>query len=351
MKKKISIYGLLCLIFALSCAACGSTGGALSKSAATTEFAAENGDTGAGFESYTTDDYAGDYEEPYEEAAAYDEAAAEESREVADISADDTQAVPSGSDVSLSEDKIIYSGSLSIETQEYEDTVGSLEKLLKSYHAVIESRNESNSSYDWYSDSYAGNRTVYYTVRVPSDRFEEFLNAVGDVGHVTQKSSTAENITRQYQNVSVEIEALQKEEKRLLDMMDAATTIEEMIQVESRLTEVQTRLNQYLSERNSYDTDIKYSSVNITVTEVSKYTKVEEVGFGTRLIEAFQGSWENIVSFVQNLIIGLIYAIPVLIVLGLLLFAVFKVIKKIRAKSKQKKEQKAKEIKESEVKK
>ena len=71
-----------------------------------------------------------------------------------------------------------------------------------------------------------------------------------------------------YNDQSILIESLEKQETRLLEMMDKAETIEDMITIESRLSEVQTQLNQARNTLAGYDTDIDYSTINVQIEEV-----------------------------------------------------------------------------------
>jgi hypothetical protein len=137
-----------------------------------------------------------------------------------------------------------------------------------------------------------------------------------------------ENISRRYNDNSIEIESLRKQQERLLEMMDAADTVEEMIMVESRLTEVQTQLNQKLSYKAGMDTDVKYSTIYLNINEVQEYTPVDNSvqigGFWKKLWETVKSSWIYFVYFLENLVFALVSILPYVLLIGLILFGVMR---------------------------
>ena len=103
------------------------------------------------------------------------------------------------------------------------------------------------------------------------------MNNMEGSGKVTNRSTNVENISRQYADNEAVITALRKQEERLLEMMDKAETIEDMIAIEARLTDVQTELNRKLSYKSSMDTDVEYSTVHLYINEVAEYPPDPEI--------------------------------------------------------------------------
>ena len=216
------------------------------------------------------------------------------------------------------DEKLVYSGSLSIQTLEYDDCVASIRSKIKSAGGIIESESESDDDYHWYYDDHVNTstRTLYLTVRIPSAGFYDFLSSVSEAGKVTGRSVNVENISQTYSDTKTQIEALEIEEKRLLEMMEKAETIEDMIAVESRLTEVQSDLNFYKTRLRGMDTDVAYSTISMTVEEVKKYSPtVVEQTFRDRVREAFSHAWKAFIGFLQNLVIVVIELLPFLLLI------------------------------------
>ncbi len=169
--------------------------------------------------------------------------------------------------------KLVYTCDLTIETLEYSKTLSSVKELIKKYGGILEEENESDSNSSWYYDRSKKSGTLhnYLTIRIPSEKYNSFLNDLDGQGKVTSKSMRTENITKQYSDVETTIKSLKTQEERLLDMMKQAKTVDDMITVETRLTEVQNTLEQYKNTLESYKTDIRYSTVHLSIDEVVKY--------------------------------------------------------------------------------
>jgi hypothetical protein len=66
--------------------------------------------------------------------------------------------------------------------------------------------------------------------------------------------------------------ALQEEEKRLLSFMEDAESIEDLITIEDRLTNVRYQLESMESQLRTYDNQVNYSSVHMNIEEVETIT-------------------------------------------------------------------------------
>ena len=147
-----------------------------------------------------------------------------------------------------------------------------------------------------------------------------------------------EYITKTYNDNETTIQVLNAEKERLADMMDKAETIQDMIAIEQRLSEVETQLNQANTTKSGMDMDIEYSTITVTVEEVSALSDIENPkdSFGSRIARAFGRSWTGFISFLQNFLLFLIRALPFLILLALLIFITVKIIRHRRKVQKNK---------------
>ena len=337
MKKFKRITAVLAcfIILVLVISACGSE-----KSASTSE------------SDFATEEAAGavdDYEYGNGYAASMTQAKAYDGEETADTGLESSTEPeqPEAVEPAESNQKLVYTCWMTIQTLEFDKTQSSVKDAVKKVGGIIESESVTDSDYHWYYDSYykkSGTLTSNLTVRVPSAKYEEFLTLLdGAGGKVTNKSQNVENITKRYNDQTVYIQSLETQEKRLMEMMEKAETVEEMITVEARLTEVQTELNQARSSLANMDTDVKYSTVNLTLEEVVKYTDTPKtpLTFGERVADAFVESWANFVAMLQGIVIGLIYILPTLLLVLAILLVVFLIHREYRKKHPRVKKEKA----------
>lgn len=239
-------------------------------------------------------------------------------------------------------EKIVYTCSADLQTLEYEKSVKALKEAVRSSGGIIQSETESNNNYSWYYDSAdktRDNRNLYLTVRIPTEKYEAFVDSLEQYGQVMNKSQSAENISRTYNDKKTYITSLETEQKRLLEMMDKAETIEDMMAVEERLTEVQRQLNQYKTQLDAMDMDVAYSTVTLSVQEVQKIANqpTSRDSFGTRIKKAFINAWEGFVSFWEDFLFALIYLLPAIVVIGLIVWIILRATRRKRKARKEKK--------------
>ena len=315
MRKKIFVSISLFMILAMSCVSCGSSYGKASYNSAesTAAYAEAKGDysmeyaaeePAAANEAYWEEDTEETMEEPQEAGAGTSAYTAEQ---------DNT-----GAAVTLSNDKLVYTCTMEIQTTEYKKTVQAIREKIRQYGAIIESESEYDNDRNWYYSGHVkntGTMILTMTIRVPVAKYDAFVTDAGDFGKVTSKSQNVENISRRYHSTEARIEALTKEEKRLNEMMDRADTIEEMIYIEERLTDVEAELNANRTNLAGMDVDVAYSTVNLDVREVLIYTEPEKptITFGQRVARAFEESWSGFCDFMEGLLIVIIHLLPFMI--------------------------------------
>lgn len=263
----------------------------------------------------------------YQNAAAYAPEAAYGSATVAEEAYDTEMTYSSSSSEEINpieaQEKLVYSGSLSIETLNYSEAVKSIREQVKSYQGVIEYETERDNEYNWYYTDHEktrGTKVLEMTVRIPTASFQDFLSAMEGTGKVLSRSTNVENITQAYYSTKTEIESLEIQQKRLLEMLETAESIEDMLAIEARLSEVETSLKLHQNNLNRMNTDVEYSTVHLSVSEVMTYTP-EETGLVTghffdRVQRTINWAITFFVYLLQQIVLWLIRLIPVALIVG-----------------------------------
>lgn len=231
----------------------------------------------------------------------------------------------------LLEEKLVYRCALEIETLDYPGTMASIKETIARYDGVIQSESETDSSYDWYHADYrktGGTLHNYLKIRIPSKSYESFLSELDGVGKVISKSTSVDNISQEYYDTATQIEALQIQEKNLLAMLEKCETIEDMITVEERLTQVQYELNGLQTHRRYMDMDVAYSYVDISISEVMEYRQdsepVRRSTFVDRLGNTVRSAFKGFLKFLEVLLFLFIYLLPYLIVAAVICLVFFR---------------------------
>lgn len=236
----------------------------------------------------------------------------------------------------LDSQKLIYTCNINIESLEFTATQAKIQELITQYGGFVESNRLYDNAYGWYYSSYektSGTLTQELTVRIPSEHYDAFVNGVSSVGKVQNKTESVQNITTQYNDTETTVKSLRAQEKRLLEMMEACNSIDDMITVERRLSEVQMQLERYQTQLNAYDADVKFSTINIVLKEVQEYTPViEEQNFFQRLKEHLETTVEDFGDFIEWALFASIYLLPYGLIIAILVILIRKVVSNRKAK-------------------
>ncbi|MEG1061678.1 MAG: DUF4349 domain-containing protein [Oscillospiraceae bacterium] len=230
--------------------------------------------------------------------------------------------------------KVIYRATLEIEALDFD----------KSYASIISSVNELggyvSNEYSYGGFKYDGNhydsRHCELTIRVPSDKYSRFLTMGSTFGNVTSTSSSSEDITSQYIDTEARLNSLKAQEARILEMLDQATTIDDLIRLEEHLSNVRYQIESYTTELNTYENLVSFCTVTIRLGEVDNLS-VNADTFGSRFGSAVIGSLRSVWAFLQNFVIIMVYALPYLILAVIVLLAVRKAIRIRKSKNTTKK--------------
>ncbi len=249
----------------------------------------------------------------------------------------ETNILPEGesvaADVEDFSEKLIYTGSLHIEALEFDSAIDGLEAKVEGTGGFIES--SSSSGYTYYDEDdmpQISDRRAYYTVRIPSDTFKAFLDDASQFGNVTDSSTSVDNITMNYYDTEARLKSYEAQYDRLLELLEIAESLEDILTIENQLSYVRYEMERLTTTLKGYDLDVDYSTINITVQEVTKYTPPEKESYFDRISGALSGSFEDFGDFLADFSIWLIYAAPYFVVIIIVITVGKKVCPKFKIK-------------------
>lgn len=235
-----------------------------------------------------------------------------------------TDSAPAGESTDLSGLKLVYTGSVSVQSTEYDATISDIKALISEFGCVVESANESDYNTGWRDTAYRTSAREYrWTLRVPSESFTAMMDRIGTVhGHIESKDQSAEDMTKQFRDNEGRISALKAQEARLLTFMEEAKTISETLEIEDRLSEVRYELEQLQTANNDIDFMARYSKLTVRVHEVVDYDTTG-MSFPQRVNQAFSDSSHGFVRVLQGLVIVLIWLLPYLAIAAVVALILF----------------------------
>ena len=229
-----------------------------------------------------------------------------------------------------SPEKLIYSASATVETTEFDRTIEKLSALVEQYGGFVESSSINGSNYYTQSRGYSSERYASYVIRVPSGKFSALMGSLSTLGNVPYSHTYTENITAQYYDTDARLSAYQTQEARLLEMMEAAETVEDLIAIEEKLTELRYQIESLQSTLKNWDRQVAYSTLDLEVQEVIEYTPESRMSYGQELALALTNGLRRTGEFFKDLLLAIVGALPALVILAVVLAILIPVWKKHR---------------------
>jgi len=273
----------------------------------------------------------------YSAGAMVEEAAPMEAPMAADNTAS-LKGSQSGSTALPEGRKWIITIDMNVETDNLEVLMADLDEKINALGGYVEDQNIHNGS-NFSSRRY---RNANLTIRIPDEKVDQFTSEVTGMANVVSQNLRREDITLKYVATSSRVTALETEEARLLELLSKAETMEDLLTIEARLTDVRYELENYASQLRLYDNQIDYATIYLSISEVQEYTPVEEPTFFERIKTTFGHALEGLGDGIVNITVFLVGNSPYLLTFGMLAFVIVLLAKrsrKINLKKKAKKEE------------
>lgn len=247
--------------------------------------------------------------------------------EAADIVTDETAAETDADASETTQRKLIRNIYIDAETMDFDNLVNDLQRQTDELGGYVEYSSISGRSY-----YYDNTRYAELSLRIPKDKTDEFLNQVGEAANITSKSENVQDVTLTYVDLESHVKALRTEEEQLMNILAQAETVEDIMSIQSRLSEVRYQLESYASQLNTYDNQVEYDTVTIYISEVTKETPTEDLSVWDKMKEGFADSVLGIGEGFTDLCIWFVANIPYFVILFVVVLAIIAIVKRKRGK-------------------
>ena len=222
--------------------------------------------------------------------------------------------------------KIIKNGDLSIQTREFDEFLTNLERSILGVGGYVEASSINGNSY-----TRNRLRSADITARIPAEQLDAFCDQVSELGNVTYKNLYTRDVTLTYVDLESHVKALRTEQQTLMELLARAERVEDIITIHARLSDVLYEIESYESTLRTFDDQIAYSSVHLSVQEVQRETTVEKETAAEEIARRFKENWEDMKEGVARFGIDFVSDLPVILVwvviLGVLVLVVALLVK------------------------
>lgn len=213
--------------------------------------------------------------------------------------------------------KIIYTADVTLVVESIAKTGDKLAELIKSSGGYL-----SNTDIQSYTQQ---RQTATWKVRIPAERFDAFLAAVGKLGELQQNRVNSDDVSQEYYDLEARIANKQREESRLQKhLADSTGKLEDILAVERELSRVRGEIEQMQGRLRFLASQTAMSTVTISATEVRDFVPPASPAFTTQIGRTFAQSVAHLVEFGKWLVLAVVSLAPwiPLIVVALLILRV-----------------------------
>ncbi len=208
--------------------------------------------------------------------------------------------------------QIIRNGTVNFQVENLEKSHAKIEALLKQHSAYFgsDTRTQNNFQID-------GNMII----RVPSQNFDKILEALmSESVYTNSKNITAEDVTSQFVDIEARLKTKKEVELRYTALLREAKKVSDILEVENNLRTIREEIESQEGQLKYLKDQVSYSTINLSIYQKLDYSPEPELGFFSKITEAFVNGWRGLISF----FVGLVSIWPFAIIFSVIVFYTIK---------------------------
>lgn len=227
--------------------------------------------------------------------------------------------------------KLIYRANLSVQTLDYDGTYNTLTSLVNECGGYFESAYKYNGG----MNSQGGHPYGNYTIRIPSEKYADFVDKIGRSTHLVDLSQSVEDVSEAYSDIEARLETLNTKHERLISLLSSAKDMKDIIQLENALSETESELDRYSARKRNYDSLVGFSTIHLSLEEVERFSPAvpeKPLTFAQKIGRAVKRGFERAVDSVANIILWLTGHIVGIVFWAVVIFVAISFFRRRRAK-------------------
>lgn len=159
------------------------------------------------------------------------------------------------------------------------------------------------------------------TIRVPSDKLDAALDALRDLGRLTGEQQASQDVSTEFVDLEARLRHAKTQEAFYLRLMERATTIADLIQIQSQLSQVQLQIEEIQGRLNFLKDQTAYSTITVRIFEPGVSTARGRLG------KAWAEAIEGFKSVIAGLVVFVGWMAP-LVLLGLIVVIAWRLLRR-----------------------
>ncbi|MFQ5712176.1 MAG: DUF4349 domain-containing protein [Candidatus Geothermarchaeales archaeon] len=196
---------------------------------------------------------------------------------------------------------VIYNAWLDIEVEDVDSATSQIQGIAEGVGGFV-----SQMSFSREKERRIGS----VTIRVPQRDFYTVIHRVEQIGEVKERNVKSQDVTEQYVDLEARLRNAQRQEERLLLILEKAVEVKDILEVERELMRTRETIERLTGQMRFLERRVEYATITVALTEPSPpepLVQLPEVDWGAG-IEA--GLW-GLFLIVQGLMALVIVLTPV----------------------------------------
>lgn len=217
---------------------------------------------------------------------------------------------------------VIYTANLTAEVTDYKKARNDLDSLIQKYQGYIVHSSEYENERE---------RGGNITVRIPEGGFKSFLSEIEVIAHrVNNQSLQGQDVTEEYVDLESRLKAKKAVESRLLDFMNQAENVEDLLKISQDLGRVQEEIEQIEGRMRYLRDHTSFSTVHIQLIEKQIHVETPNRGTLNEAWIALLRSTSQLISLLTSAFVSLVGSLPYLVLLTGIALLGWYILRKVR---------------------
>lgn len=227
--------------------------------------------------------------------------------------------------VTSGERQVITTGSITITVKKPANAADKVSRIVESAGGRVDGRTE-------HKVEESDGASAQLIVRIPSAKLTATLDKIKKVGTLEDIEVSSSDVTTESQDLDARISALRTSVQRLQALLASATSTQDLITVESALSERQGNLESLEAQKRDLKSQVDLSTITVNLDSPT----VSKSHLPGNFLDGIVVGWNALLGFLAGLLVGIGVALPWIVLGGALGGGIFLLIRwrrKARARS------------------
>jgi hypothetical protein len=206
----------------------------------------------------------------------------------------------------------IITGYMTVTVDSPADSAKNAIRIVEGVNGRVDGRQE-------YAPANGDKGSSQLTLRIPAESLDPTIEKLGELGTVVEVSTTAADVSSLVKDVDARVRSLQASVDRLTALLATATDVDQLVAIESSLTQRQGDLESMLAQQRSLGDQVSLATITLSlISEEDAPPPPAPVTFLTGL----ETGWAAFVAFIGGAVVVIGVLIPWIVFLGVVAGAV-----------------------------